>query len=41
MVLVCNIVHVPNKAMHMYLPQSRTWKCVRSLYIIGLFAKSL
>jgi len=36
-----NIIHVPNKAMYMYLPRSGTWKCDRSLYIIGLFAKSL
>jgi hypothetical protein len=41
MVLVCYIIHVPNKAMYMYLLQSWTWKCDTSLYIIGLFAKSL
>jgi hypothetical protein len=41
MVLVCYIIHVPNKVMYMYLLQSWTWKCDTSLYIIGLFAKSL
>jgi len=31
-----NIVHVPTKVIHMYLPQSWKLKCDRSLYINGI-----
>ena len=36
-----NIVHVPNKVMHMNIAQSLNLNCDRNLSMIGMFAKSL